>query len=493
MNKKKPTILVDLLPALEGFAGIPQEARLLFKVLAQQSTLETAGLIHTNHTFSLKYNFGGKGQDKRDDLITCANFLAELTYSTMKKDQLPQSIIRKVLNRYQQLKDIIPLLTTRDFPMKEIDGEHFFGALWRLLFSKTLTAEDIALLIKQRYFISSLNSRSMRVAAKLKSSVTLDTKGCDFAIFQFMRPVNVSPGTTKMIRYHDSIALQDSDVCVPNGSFTQGTDLIKCLKDSFYVCNSEPTRESLLNLAPELESKSTTIGLILANYTKSLHRKTLLSIIRRGFSSLLLTSDKQVAVYNELKAQPDFPYILIIATLEPRKNYEMLIRAWEKLRAQNKINHRLVIVGNTGWSNANIVNAMRPHVADGEILHLEKILPEDMGYLYSHASCFVFPSYNEGFGCPPLEAMQCECPVIVSDIKTHRWVLGDAALYCNPYDVNSLSDQLEYLLVSPEADHVRQALIAKGLERVKLYSPEVIGEQWTALFNNLKVKGKASV
>lgn len=490
---EKTNILVDLLPAQEGYAGIPQEARLLFKVLAQQSShVEAGGLIYTNSPFSIKYQVPPL-TGERDELLFTANFLAELAESKVNINASSSGgLLAKILKQQDRLKMLLLLLKSRHFTLKEIDAEHFFGFIWRVLFSKTLLPEDMPLLRKQRYFISALNSRSMRMAAMLKSKATLDTTGWDFAMFQFMRPVKVSPGTTKLVRYHDSIALQDTDVCVPKGSFTQGHELIHSLDDSFYVCNSEPTRESLLKLAPELENKSATIGLILASYNKVLSREMLLNIIRRGFSSSLLPVDKQVAVYHQLKSQPDFSYILIIATLEPRKNYLTLIRAWERLKAQGKISHRLMIVGNEGWNNTAIMQAMRPHVIDGDILHLEKIHPEDMGYLYSHADAFVFPSYNEGFGCPPLEALQCECPVIVSDIDTHRWVLGDAALYCNPYDVNSLVHQLERLLISAESESLRQTLIEKSKPRLEAFSAGKIGEQWTVLLETLKAKHKAS-
>lgn len=129
---------------------------------------------------------------------------------------------------------------------------------------------------------------------------------------------------------------------------------------------------------------------------------------------------------------------------------------------------------------------MRPHIEQGNILHLSGIPLEEMPYLFSHASAFVFPSYNEGFGLPPLEAMQCECPTIVSDIKVHREVMGDASLYCNPYDIQSIADAIERLISSSEAEHLRAQLIAKGLAKVQLYTPEKVGDQWLEFFKKLK-------
>ena len=91
-----------------------------------------------------------------------------------------------------------------------------------------------------------------------------------------------------------------------------------------------------------------------------------------------------------------------------------------------------MIVGSPGWKYEPILDAMRNLIERGELVHLEKVPSEEMRVLYTHAEAFVFPSNYEGFGFPPLEAMQCGAPVIASDIATHRWVLGDAALVLQP-------------------------------------------------------------
>jgi glycosyltransferase involved in cell wall biosynthesis len=108
--------------------------------------------------------------------------------------------------------------------------------------------------------------------------------------------------------------------------------------------------------------------------------------------------------------------------------------------------------------------------------------------LYTHAEVFVFPSYYEGFGFPPLEAMQCGTPVIASDIASHRWVLGDAPVYCSPYDPASIAQAIERLVASGESAVLRRSAIARGHEQVKRYRPEVCARQWVALLERLRAK-----
>jgi glycosyltransferase involved in cell wall biosynthesis len=184
---------------------------------------------------------------------------------------------------------------------------------------------------------------------------------------------------------------------------------------------------------------------------------------------------------------PCTPYILCVSTLEPRKNYPSLIQAFNMLKqragaARALAELKLVIVGNLGWKYDAILDGMRDLVERGEVVHLENVPAEEMCDLYSAAAALVFPSNYEGFGFPPLEAMQCGTPVIASDIAAHRWVLGDAALYCNPYDAGAIAAAIERLLASGESTALRKELVKRGLDRVKLYEARRCAEKWLDLF-----------
>lgn len=491
MQPHKPRVLVDLLPALSGYAGIPQESRLLFRILSEKAeNIKTGGFIYSNHINTLKYEFP-RNASKKDDIIVSAGFfndLVENAYPTKKYEK--PGLLKKLEHYSQKIPELYRFAVKRAFTVKEIDTEHFYNFLWRTFFSKTLTVEDFNTLKQQQYFISTLNMKSMLAASILRGKAKLDTSGWDFAIFHIHCPAILSPGTTKIIRYHDSIPLQDMDVCVPGSRHGQLLNEA-CADGSFFVCNSGPTRDELIRIAPELEKRSAAIPPIVANYRKENNRETMFSIIKRSYSSALINDNDAARLFSGIQ-QDDFRYILILSTLEPRKNHLMLIRAWERLRSKHKIKQKLMIVGSPGWKYEAILDAMKPHVKDGSIIHLEKIHPDDMGYLYTHADAFVFPSFNEGFGSPPLEAMQCECPVIASDIAAHRWAYGDAALFCNPYDVTTLEDQLAKLLIAPESEGLRQDLIRKGLSRSQQYHADKVSVMWHDLIQSLHQKKRRS-
>lgn len=486
-------VLIDIHPAISGFAGIPQEARLLFKTLAEkQASISATGLIYGHGQEMLKYQFRKCKQDEKQ-MIQHSNFLMDLLGKNPANDDGLGRLGKLVNHLKRKLKDYYALRRLPfhySFDTKAIDKDQFYDFIWRVFFSKTLCADDFELLKKQTYFISNLNLKSMRFCAMLHRNAKLNTQGMDFAIFQLPRPVQVSPGTISLVRYHDSIPLRDMDVASPGSNASHGQDLLQSMNHSFYVCNSEPTRQELIKISPKLVTKSATIPPILASYFPHHCRQTLLNIILRCYSSTLLSEAEQHVLYDKLKETPDFPYLLILATIEPRKNHITLIRAWEQLRAKHEKNLKLIIAGGVGWQYEAILDVMRPHVKQGDIIHLEKIPPADMGCVYSQAKAFVFPSFSEGFGCPPLEAMQCGCPVVVSDIPTHRWVYGEAALYGNPYDVNTWIDRLTQLLYSEEAKALQATLREKGFAEIKRYSQSEVGEQWVDLLHRLKLSKK---
>jgi glycosyltransferase involved in cell wall biosynthesis len=107
------------------------------------------------------------------------------------------------------------------------------------------------------------------------------------------------------------------------------------------------------------------------------------------------------------------------------------------------------------------------YVSDGELRAL-----------YEHAQCFLFPSLYEGFGLPPLEAMHCGCPTIVSNRTSLPEVCGDGAAYCDPTDPADIARQLQRVLSSAS---LRQELRERGLARAQSFSWKSAAQQLQAL------------
>jgi len=174
-------------------------------------------------------------------------------------------------------------------------------------------------------------------------------------------------------------------------------------------------------------------------------------------------------------------YFLFVGTLDPRKNFERLFKAFEMLKPLRRGLH-LVIVGGEGWKNKKFRKMVQMHPLKTQI-HMTGYLPRDqLASYYENAICLMFPSLYEGFGLPILEAMSCGAPVITSDTSSMPEVAGDAALLVNPYDIPSIADAMKRLM-SDKA--LREHLIRSGLKRVKHFSWKRCAEETLRIFNRV--------
>lgn len=159
------------------------------------------------------------------------------------------------------------------------------------------------------------------------------------------------------------------------------------------------------------------------------------------------------------------PYIMAVSSINKQKNFYGLIKAFSML---NTSTHKLYIVGalNKNFSDPGLIEKIK---ADSRIKLLGRVSDQELTSLYKGASAFVYPSFYEGFGIPPLEAQACGCPVIVSNVASLPEVCGDSALYCSPFEVADIARQIERLLADT---HLAQALSEKGYKNIARYSWE---------------------
>lgn len=167
------------------------------------------------------------------------------------------------------------------------------------------------------------------------------------------------------------------------------------------------------------------------------------------------------------KYQISRPYILSVCTLEPRKNLIGVLKAFELLPEGIKGTHSLVLVGGKGWLDGELEAKYEQLAKKYNLVRTGYVPDEDLPALYSGASVFVYPSFYEGFGMPPLEAMACGVPVITSDNTSLPEVVGDAGIMVKAEDIQQLAIEIERVLSDKRLSSV---LRKRGLNQAKKFS-----------------------
>jgi glycosyltransferase involved in cell wall biosynthesis len=165
----------------------------------------------------------------------------------------------------------------------------------------------------------------------------------------------------------------------------------------------------------------------------------------------------------------DGPYILFVSTIEPRKNVPTLLRALWQLMECYKEDVRLVLAGGKGWLFEDAFAVVDELKLDGRVHFVGRVSSEDLLYLYNAAEMLAHPAFYEGFGLPPLEAMACGLPVIVSDVASLPEVVGDAGLLIDPHNVDELTVGMWRVLNDGE---LRREMKEKGLRQAGRFSWE---------------------
>lgn len=176
----------------------------------------------------------------------------------------------------------------------------------------------------------------------------------------------------------------------------------------------------------------------------------------------------------------DEPYVLFVGSEHPRKNLTTLLRAFKLLKERNRRmrNLKLLKVGASGGREASFrqetLQAINRLELEGDVIFAGFVAEEELPFYYSGAECFVFPSLYEGFGFPPLEAMACSCPVIVSSAGSLPEVVGDAALVVPPTDHVALAQAMEEVITNGA---LRRRLVEAGLRRAAQFTWEKAAQE----------------
>jgi len=238
---------------------------------------------------------------------------------------------------------------------------------------------------------------------------------------------------------HDLVAFLDGMQAQPRAARIERATIRPALRRAaVLLCNSEATRSDLVGRFPAAGAKTRVVPFAAdARFAAA-------------------APDPEVLARHRL----DRPYVLAVGTLEPRKNLERLIAAWEGLPDS----HALALVGPRGWDDERIVAAAQ---RAGDVRLLGRVSDADLGALYAGAACFAYPSLYEGFGLPVLEAMAAGAPVLTSNVSSLPEVAGDAALLVDPRDTDAIREGLSRLLGD---DALRARLRERGRARAAEFS-----------------------
>ena len=493
-------ILVELRPALDGHAGIPQEARLLFRGLGQLADIEVQGLIQSGDRFlptalpsdpDFAVDLPANAQIDRLSRVVVAlqppgprsraAFATNLVSQIRRLTQPAALFARSVLGWHETLS--------------WFDPTHFHDFIWRGLFSKTLPAEDFAQVTNAKFRIASAPYGAMHVCGLITAQFgfarypRLATRGVNAVLAMSPFPATVARGTALIVRYADAVPLMMPHTII-HKAHHQALHYQALRRNvasgAFFVCNSDATRSDLLAVFPQAEPRTVTIPCIVSHHffaEDSLIDGAREILAKRLNPAVHAGHEAAAGICSGIDRLP-INYLLMVSTLEPRKNHALLVEAWEKLRSELCRGLKLVFVGALGWDHETIVGSMRRWIERGEVLLLTGVPANELRLLYKHARATVCPSYAEGFGYAGVEAMRCGGVVAASDIPVHREIYADAAEYFNPYSAEDMAGTIARLIDLHRPER-RRELRAAAESVSNRYSPETILEKWRILLKEI--------
>lgn len=196
-----------------------------------------------------------------------------------------------------------------------------------------------------------------------------------------------------------------------------------------------------------------------------------IKVIYSGVNALLGSEDKTEIIRVRTRYQLPENFFLYLGTLEPRKNVLGILRAFDYLHKRNLLlsESHLVIAGERGWHDREVF-AYYEQSPWKKLIHFAGAVDEkDKAVVYQLARVFVYPSFFEGFGFPPLEAMQAGVPVITSRTSSLPEVVGNAAILVDPYNIQDLAESMQILFFDQT---LREEYHRRGQRQVRQFSWE---------------------
>jgi glycosyltransferase involved in cell wall biosynthesis len=495
MQQSKPPLRVlhELRAALGGHAGIPQATRLLFRSLALIEDVRVAGLLQNSERVlppGLAPHGGG-------------------WFGPLSTDQQLNRLGRVVIGIEQGIWDFHVHATVQTIAMAlkhllgcgqtltRFEALHFRDFVWRRFFARTLPPEDFEIVTRSDFRVARVPWLAMHICALVTRKMgyplypRLNTSDFDVMIAETPYPATVSKNTKLIIRYHDAIPLLMPHT-ISDRRFHHAFHYHALRKNvesgAWFACVSDATRNDLLSIFPQAEARSVTIHNIVSHdyFDENSRGDRIPEIIKTRLNTRIkpsLDPALRLRLFGGSSLGRSLEYLLIVSTIEPRKNQLSVLTAWERLRLERFPKLKLVVVGALGWHHKTITHRFRPWMERAEVFLLEDVLASELRLLYRHASATVCPSFGEGFDFSGVEAMKSGGAVVASDILVHREIYSNAAEYFNPYSVDALLHAIEQV-IDPTQSVYRADLVSKGALVAERYSHGSILPKWQSLLGS---------
>jgi glycosyltransferase involved in cell wall biosynthesis len=497
-------VLLEMRPALDGYSGIPQETRLLFRGLAGMPEVAVEGLLQSGNLV-LEKGLPLARDGSTPVALTPAEKIDRLSNVVVSLQQGAAShrfehLRKRLLKLAGPLGAAVGSVWGRQVPLTRFEPEHFQDYVWRAMFAKTLPVDDFSVVVSRPHRVlrwpwSVANAWGV-ASASLGHALypRLDTRGVDLLIAETPYPGRVARGTAMVVRYHDAIPLTMPHTIKDRG-YHRALHFHALRRNAadgaWFACVSDATRADLLAVLPEVEPRTVTIPNMVSHHfqAEAQPAERVPEIIWSRKNRLAPLEGGAPVAPSELTAG-GLQYLLMVSTIEPRKNHTTLVDAWELLRATTHPRLHLVCVGGLGWEHQAIISRFKPWLQRGGLHLLADVPAEDLRLLYRHAAVTVCPSLGEGFDFAGIESMCSGGVVASSDIPVHREVYGNASAYFSPYSAADMARVVGALIGENGQEH-RAALRQRGADVGQRYRPERVLPQWEAFLQSVAASRRA--
>lgn len=175
-------------------------------------------------------------------------------------------------------------------------------------------------------------------------------------------------------------------------------------------------------------------------------------------------------------------YYLAVGTIEPRKNYHTLLKAYKRYKETSPDYLKLCIAGGYGWLEEKFIDEIERLGLSSDVVVTGYVSDNELANLYRYCYAFVYPTWYEGFGLPALEAMNFKKPLIVSNVTSLPEVVGDAGLLIDPKDIEQIADAMAKL---EKDSQLYETLVLKGQKRIDMFSWKEAANQLLNIYSKL--------